>query len=230
MYHFVTHTWNPIRGRCEHKCPYCYIRRMPHYKYKDTEPDLILEELNINLGKDKFIFIGSATDMWGHWIPGPWIQAVIDRIFEFPENKYLFQTKCPLRYSRFIKEHGAFPEGTILGTTIESNRDHGRLYMGDTISVIDRADDMYDLRRNEGYENLMVTIEPIMEFDLIPFVEMIREINPKYVAIGADSGSNNLPEPCSSSIHDLVTEISKDTIIILKDNLKRLYKEMDSDK
>jgi DNA repair photolyase len=26
MYPFVTHTWNPIRGKCPHDCSYCYMK------------------------------------------------------------------------------------------------------------------------------------------------------------------------------------------------------------
>ncbi len=44
---------------------------------------------------------------------------------------------------------------------------------------------------------VMVTIEPIMDFDLEPFVEMIKNTKPKFVNIGADSKGHNLPEPSS---------------------------------
>ena len=28
MYEFVTHTWNPIKGKCSHGCTYCYMKKM----------------------------------------------------------------------------------------------------------------------------------------------------------------------------------------------------------
>ena len=28
MYEFVTHTWNPIKGKCFHGCTYCYMKKM----------------------------------------------------------------------------------------------------------------------------------------------------------------------------------------------------------
>ena len=27
MYPWVTHTWNPLAGRCKHDCNYCYMKR-----------------------------------------------------------------------------------------------------------------------------------------------------------------------------------------------------------
>ena len=27
MYDFITHTWNPIKGKCLHNCSYCYMKR-----------------------------------------------------------------------------------------------------------------------------------------------------------------------------------------------------------
>ncbi len=27
MYAFVSHTYNPMKGECEHSCPYCFMKR-----------------------------------------------------------------------------------------------------------------------------------------------------------------------------------------------------------
>ena len=27
MYAFVSHTYNPLKGECEHSCPYCFMKR-----------------------------------------------------------------------------------------------------------------------------------------------------------------------------------------------------------
>jgi DNA repair photolyase len=27
LYEFVTHSWNPIQGKCPHDCSYCYVER-----------------------------------------------------------------------------------------------------------------------------------------------------------------------------------------------------------
>ena len=57
MYAFVSHTYNPMKGECEHSCAYCFMRR------KLLLPPLRLElkELKVNLGEGNFIFVGSRT-------------------------------------------------------------------------------------------------------------------------------------------------------------------------
>ena len=60
MYAFVSHTYNPLKGECEHSCLYCFMKR------KLLLPPLRLElkELKMNLGEGNFIFVGSSTDEW----------------------------------------------------------------------------------------------------------------------------------------------------------------------
>jgi len=68
----------------------------------------------------------------------------------------------------------------------------------------------------------MVTIEPIMDFDLIELVTIIKNIKPEWVNIGADSKGHNLPEPSKEKINALIEELKKITEVKIKDNLKRL--------
>ncbi|MCS3161243.1 hypothetical protein NXX71_10235 [Bacteroides faecis] len=65
MYAFVSHTYNPLKGECEHSCAYCFMRR------KLFLPPLHLElkELKVNLGEGNFIFVGSSTDEWAANVP-----------------------------------------------------------------------------------------------------------------------------------------------------------------
>jgi hypothetical protein len=43
-----------------------------------------------------------------------------------------------------------------------------------------------------------------------------------FSSVGADSKNCHLPEPSSEKVRDLITELSKFTKVIQKDNLKRL--------
>ena len=54
MYAFVSHTYNPLKGECEHSCLYCFMKR------KLLLPPLRLElkELKMNLGK------GNSLSLW----------------------------------------------------------------------------------------------------------------------------------------------------------------------
>lgn len=70
--------------------------------------------------------------------------------------------------------------------------------------------------------NLLVTIEPLCDFDLNEFVEIIKKAQPVQVNIGADSKGCNLPEPSKEKILALIAELNKFTIIHKKSNLERL--------
>lgn len=93
MYAFVSHTYNPMKGECEHSCPYCFM------KGKRLLPPLRLElkELKVNLGEGNFIFVGSSTDEWAANVPSEWIEQVLDYCDGF-DNSYLFQSKNPARF------------------------------------------------------------------------------------------------------------------------------------
>ena len=70
----------------------------------------------------------------------------------------------------------------------------------------------------------MITIEPIMDFDIFVMIEKIKEVSPFQVNIGADSGYNNLPEPSKEKILELILELEKFTTVFRKSNLGRLLK------
>ena len=206
MYGFVTHTWNPIKGKCPHDCSYCYMKRFP-------QGELRLDEkcLKDNLGERNVIFVGSSTDMWAKKVRDNWIRKVLEICRRYPKNTYLFQSKNPIRFKKFIK---FYPINCIFGTTAETNR-----FIKDTKApqVFDRLMDI------KFMGDVMITIEPIMDFDLDIFVEWIKKNEPRFVNIGADSKGHNLSEPRYwDKIQQLITELKKFTKVNLKDNLKRL--------
>jgi len=69
----------------------------------------------------------------------------------------------------------------------------------------------------------MISIEPIMDFRILPFVRMIKQIKPKFVSIGADSQGHNLPEPSPEKVKRLIEELRKFTKVKIKPNLNRIY-------
>ena len=93
MYAFVSHTYNPLKGECEHSCPYCFMKRnrpLPPLR-------LELKELKVNLGEGNFIFVGSSTDEWAANVPSEWIEQVLDYCNGF-DNWYLFLVKTSARF------------------------------------------------------------------------------------------------------------------------------------
>lgn len=225
MYPWVTHTWNPIRG-CLHGCTYCYIKSIPNY---DSKPRLVEKELKYSLGEDNTIFVGSASDMFGDWVPAEWIRSVLRHTFRF-NNNYLFQTKNPRRFAEFAP---LFPYKTILGTTIETNR-KTRLSLAPPFS--ERVRELrrislliYPIEIAEGalsyrHFDTMVSIEPIMDFDLKELVDGICTIQPKFVSVGADSKRHSLPEPSPEKLRNLLEILEKFTEVRVKKNLRRLLR------
>ena len=212
MYAFVSHTWNPIRGKCNHNCNYCYMKVLKSaWKY---EAYLKEQELSTNLGSDNFIFVGSSTDMWGEWVKSEWIKKVLDYCRKF-DNKYLFQSKNPKRFYEFTND---FPKKTVLGTTIETNRNVSKIT--DAPSIKERFQWMKKL---SGQFETMVSIEPILKFDN-GFGDAIKLLSPTFVSVGADSKGHDLPEPEAEEIEKLINQLQQFTIVKIKDNLQRLVK------
>jgi len=72
------------------------------------------------------------------------------------------------------------------------------------------------------YFKVMVTIEPIMQFDLKYLVDLVRQCRPQWVNIGADSQKSGLPEPTGIEVEALIAELKKFTEVKIKKNLRRL--------
>jgi DNA repair photolyase len=220
MYDFITHTWNPIKGRCSHDCSYCYMKAM--YKRFNKEAWSLhfdVNELKTNLCCGNFIFIGSSTDMWAQAVPDNWIEAVLKATQFNAGNKYLFQSKNPARFLSFL--NGLSTENHIFCTTLESSRNYPEC-MGSSPAIMERVNAMTELPKM-GFST-MITIEPVMDFDSPYFVESIKRCNPIQVNIGADSGNNRLPEPPKEKVLKLIAELEKFTKVGLKKNLGRLLK------
>lgn len=206
MYPWVTHTWNVIKGKCSHDCSYCYMKRYP-------QPELHFEEkeLKTELGTGNFIFVGSSCDMWAKEIPVIWLLDVVSKCLN-TTNQYLFQTKNP---SKFVQMGEYLSEKWLLATTIESNRYYPEISKAPAPS--ERKLAFHYLK-----QPLMVSIEPIMDFDLDVMVRWMQEINPEFISIGADSGNNHLPEPTPDKVKALINALREFTEVKAKDNLRRL--------
>lgn len=208
MYPFVTHTYNVIRGKCPHQCSYCYMNI-----YKQKELRFVESELNTNLGKENYIFVGSSTDMWADGVPAWWIDEVLVQCRTYPENTYLFQSKNPERFTHWIAD---LPPQTVLGCTIESNYDH-------QVSQAPAPSRRAEWMRMEGVRK-MISVEPVMDFDTRVLVDWIRRIGPEFVSVGADSKGHKLPEPPADKLRELLEELVKITEVRTKDNLRRLLR------
>lgn len=219
------YTWNPIGGRCLHECDYCYVGRLRQRGLKKYFGEPYLDEKAF---KDKLvipdgyiIFVQSCGDLFAYGIDETWIWQVLSYISRFPQTTFLLQTKNPERFFDFN-----IPQNCILGTTIETNRNY---HMTKAPSPKERYYTFFMLNGNRDFEGnkiyrLMISIEPVMDFDLDILVHWIQEIEPEFVSIGADSGKNGLLEPDKDKLQELLEILNKITEVRQKKNLNRLLK------
>jgi len=220
MYSWVTKTRNFLGGECKHFCKYCYVNslknKFPNIKERYSgEIRLLDKELSKNEGKGKTIFVQDMGDLFAENIPKLFIKVILRHLNDYPYNTYLFQTKNPKRYFEFIN---LFPPSSIFGTTIESNKQ-------EEIDKISKAPKVYSRQfamGNINFGKVFLTLEPIIDFDLDILVNWIKDIQPDFVNIGADSKNNHLNEPSKEKVLELIKELEKFTEVRIKSNLNRI--------
>jgi len=239
MYPWCTHCHSHMRGGCGHQCSYCYVRSFRNYQRDWTGPVRLIEkELTVNYyrpwtdkdgvdhpdGTGKTIFIEHCNDMFAEEVPDEFISRILEHTCVYPKNHYLFQTKNP---GRMIYWYDDMPSvilpANILGTTIETNR---KIPQSKAPSPKERYEAMCELTTMVGNDDkLMVTIEPILKFDLDVLSKWIIDIAPDFINLGADSKHHNLPEPTRDEVLALVKVLEENGVHInKKSNLERLVK------
>jgi protein gp37 len=176
-------------------------------------------ELKTDLGNSNFIFVGSSCDMFADAVPEVWIAKTLAHCVSFDQNRYLFQSKNPARMltiEHYFNDLFLNFDKAVVCTTLETNR-HYPDVMRAAPSIVARVSAFRYLPFKR-----YVTIEPILDFDIEPFVELLKRCEPEQVNIGADSGNNGLPEPSREKVLALIAELQKFTIIHHKSNLRRL--------
>jgi hypothetical protein len=221
--------WSPLRGACPHKCSYCYVKSGRcahlyegplHLSERQMEQPLWTSRLQADATAMKFdrpvIFVEHRNDLWAKDVPEEIIRRVLLRCLIHDKIRYVFQTKNPARYFHFLNTM-EIPEGSLLGCTIETNRD-----IPPTISLAPQPTARHAalmLSRLHPF----ITIEPVMDFDIEKFLAMICEIKPPFVNIGADSKRHHLREPSKGKLMALIGQLTGAGIEIReKHNLERL--------
>ncbi|MDP8269432.1 MAG: DUF5131 family protein [Candidatus Tenebribacter davisii] len=222
MKDLIISTWNPLGGACPHECKYCSTEKLMRYpviKEKYTgEVKFIEKEMNTNLGSENFIFVCAQHDLFAKEVPESWISRILMYCSKF-NNKYLFQSKNPARMHDFLP---LFPVGSMLCTTVETNRPELIEEFSGGAIVEERVEaigELYGAKR-------MITIEPVMAFDVDRMADLIIKADPDFIAIGANTGLLKLPEPTKDDVIRLIgrLEVStrNDCIIHIKPNLERI--------
>jgi len=217
MYPWVSHCHTHLGGECPHKCSYCYVqateRRFHGGRYVG-EVRLIEKEFAVNYGSGKTIFVEHCNDLFAEGVPAAFVARVLAHCRMWPDNEYVFQTKNPGRYEKWIH---LMPPRRLLGCTIESTVPlEGCAAPAPTL----RVTSMLMLPESE---RRFITIEPILAGDMDILAEWCNAIQPEFVNIGADSKGNDLPEPSAAAVKRLIRRLQEYGVEIReKRNLGRL--------
>lgn len=204
MFGFIDFCSSPIAGRhsesafCGHECCYCYATgiKKDHPEWAKYQGPYRIEEkeLNREYPDGSYVFLQNMGEIGDPAIP---ILAVIDPIARYiaaqPKVTFLLLTKNPQFYVDRQDVLGDLPN-IIYGVTLETNRLIPRA-VSKAPSPLTRIFAMGRLRRLNPEARVLISVEPIMDFDMDPFVTHIKALHPEYeqrqdqphVAVGMDN-------------------------------------------
>jgi hypothetical protein len=216
-----TKSWNPFVG-CNFDCEYCkpsfqkliaWLGRMHGCEdCKTYSPHEHPERLS-RLYPDKTIFACEDGDI--SFAKPEYVAKVLEVMRNDTKNRnWLMQTKNPACFKQYLSQ---LPENTYLITTFETNRNTTK-----TISKAPSTSKRYADFKALQWDNKFVTVEPIMDFDLNEFAEMILSTEPKCVFIGYNSKPDKvkLPEPSKEKTLALISLIESKGVKVLTKNMR----------
>ena len=214
----TTRSWNPFVG-CNYDCTYCapsfkkllaWLGRMhkcvPCQNYAPHEH----AERLTRIPSDKAIFVCEDGDI--AFANPKFIAKVFTAMRnDKRERMWFVQSKNPACLNQYLKQ---LPENTYLATTFETNRDDLTKKISKAPPVSKRYKDFLEL----DWSKKIVNVEPVMDFDLAPFSEMILSVKPCAVFIGYNSKPKAvpLPEPSKEKTLQLVSTLEKDGLKVFK--------------
>lgn len=184
-------------------CEFCY-KYIPHVH----EERLLYNYCKKNFPKtngDEFIWVGQNGDI--SFIPDDYVSIIFQRIREFSDKTFFFQTKNPKWYKRWE----LFPENVILGITLETDIWRKTYKLSKAPVPSQRVVDFQKI----NHKRKSITIEPILKFNIFDLVDMCEMINPERIYIGYDSKHNKLSEPSLLSTKQLIEDL-KETLLNCK--------------
>ena len=220
MYELSKAQWNPFKG-CEFDCIYCRdsFQRMELRdahgcsECKSYRPHAHAEALNARLpgtGYMEFIFTCASGDI--SFCDDKYLAHIVNRIRSEPDKNFLLQSKNPATFNRII-----FPRNVILGTTLETTFDERYDQISKAPLPSQRFRDFCEVK----HPAKMVTLEPLLEFDMDTMISWIGDINPRFVWIGLDSKKSlkkhNIIEPSLEKVMELHKELgARGHVVMLK--------------
>jgi hypothetical protein len=184
--------WNPIGGRCEYKCRYCRTRGK-------GRPFLrAFVDFNLEAAKCVSVALGYA-EMWGPWIPSSWIEKILAHCHTH-DAIYTFMSKNPRRYHDFVPN---FPDKTILGATIETNREYR---LSKAPPTRERMEAMASLPRSISKST---RLSPLADFDLDEMLLWMERIKPTDVRVSQEWYGTKMARPTAPKTKELIMALVK---------------------
>ena len=176
-----TVTWNPFKG-CGFNCTYCE----PSFKRQAKRAKCDLCKIYIpHFHRDRLKKFPSAKTLFvcgngdiSYAIPPVMeeiLVAVAGRVVKRPKTTFYWQSKNPAFFADYLDWF--INPNYVLLTTLETNRDEGY----HDISHAPLPSDRWVAFKDLDWPRKILTVEPILEFDLGPFLEMILKVNPEMV-------------------------------------------------
>jgi hypothetical protein len=225
MYTLSIGQWNPFVG-CGFNCVYCqnsFQAQLKRWAKGNCEqcytftPHTHANRLNQQLprtGYGQFIFTCSCGDI--AFCPTDYLMKIVGRIEQEKEKAFLIQSKCPTTFKR-----ARFPGNVVLGVTLETNRDD----LCNRISKAPGPSRRYEDFLKVNHPEKMVTVEPVMDFDLEIMVNWIEDINPCMVWLGYDSRKNHLLEPELVKVKTLYWELGRRGFTVVLKKVRKAWFE-----
>ena len=214
-------TWNVFCG-CKFNCTYCDARKLAETRLRNSPryimgfvPHLVPSELWKNFKPGEWVFVCYMGDVF--WAESKDLDQIISNTYRNPLAKFLFMSKDPRCFDAWERAGHQLPVNAYIGTTLETNRWHPEL--SEAPAPETRAAAMM----TSTHPNKLISIEPVMDFDLPELVSWVKAIQPQLVYIGADNYHNDLPEPPWDKLQELINKLrSYCPEVIEKPGLERL--------
>jgi len=218
MFSWITHTVNPLCGGECFNCAYCWARALKkrHNWAKYRGPWRIAEKELKTFPDGSFVFPFDMTDIGHPTIPKEIILRVLEWMKKQPKVKFLLLTKEPRFHVTYAYD---FPPNVYVAATIETNRYISPVISGAPDPSV-RFTAMGYMKANFPELKRALSVEPVMDFDLTLFANLIVNVAPEIVALGYDNYHTGLPEPPLSKVESLITVLEREGIKVYRKTLR----------
>ena len=134
-----------------------------------------------------------------------------------PNRVWFLQSKAPRCFEQYLH---LLPNNTYIVTTLETKRAEGYAEISKAPFPSQRYADFMDLQ----WDKKIVTVKPVLDFDLDTLRQWIVSINPRAVFIGYNSKPEkvSLPESEKKKMRQLIHNLEEKRVCVTKESVRWL--------